>query len=455
MKTHFKIIVALIVMITASACESEEIVPDKGEGLSGKNNLRRINYNVLVKSYEPEIVLKWDVALGSAVDNKMSQSAQARIYAMVTLAIHDALNNIVPQYETYALPYNLNVNDISSENLSEIADAAVSQSAHDVLVALFPAAIVSADNLLMTCLSEIADSPLKERGIAIGKEAASAVLTKRKNDPAFVCVTYSMGTDPGVHQANYMPFAVASGLWPANAVYSPNLGSFVPFGIASGNQFRPSPPYAVNSPEYTSDYNEVKKLGCTACPDRTPEQTQIGFFWKENPSGLMNRLARALATKEKLNGWETARLQALVHMAQFDANIASFEAKFYYNYWLPVTAIRAGDTDGNTDTQGDVTWAPTLAPPPTPDHVSTPASALSSSCEIFKRFFENDDIPFTLTNPFDTPGVERSYASFSMASREGALARIYIGSHFRNSVLEGEKLGRKVGKYVFENNLRK
>ena len=452
MKTHFKRIVALMVIVTASACEPDDIVP--GEGIDGKSNLRKFQYNVLVKSYEPEIVLKWDVALGSAVDNKMSQSAQARIYAMVTLAMHDALNNIVPQYETYALPFNyLNVKGLSKENISEIADAAVSQSAHDVLVALFPSALASADNLLLACLSEIEDSPLKERGIAIGRDAAAAMLAKRKNDPAFVFVTYSNGTDPGVHQANYMPFAVASSLWPANAVYSPNLGSFVPFGITSGDQFRPSAPYAINSPEYTSDYNEVKKLGCTACPDRTPEQTQIGLFWKENPSGLMNRLARALATNENLNGWETARLQALIHMAQFDANIASFESKFYYNYWLPVTAIRAGDTDGNSDTQGDATWTPALAPPPTPDHVSTPASALSSSCEMFSRFFGNDNMPFTLTNPFDTPGVERSYASFSIASREGALARIYIGSHFRNSVIEGEKLGRKVGKHVFENNL--
>ena len=452
MKTHFKLIVALIVIVTIGACESDDIGPD-GE-TSSNHSLKKLHYNALIKSYEPEIVLKWDEALGLAVDNKMSQSAQARIYAMVTLAMHDALNNIIPKYETYALPYNhLNAEGISKENISEIADAAVSQSAHDVLVALFPASSVNADNLLATCLSEIEDSPLKENGIAIGKEAASAMLMRRKNDPAFGFVTYSHGTEPGVHQANYLPYAVANPpVWPANAAHIP-LDGFAPFGIVSGDQFRASSPYAINSPEYTADYNEVKKLGCTACPERTPEQTEIGAFWKENPSGLMNRLARALATKEKLNGWETARLQALIHMAQFDANITSFESKYFYHYWLPVTAIRAGDTDGNDNTQGDATWTPKFAPPPTPDHVSTPASALSSSWEIFKRFFGKDNISFTLTNPFDTPGVERSYTSFSTASHEAALARIYIGSHFRNSCVEGEKQGRKVGKYVFENNL--
>jgi hypothetical protein len=308
----------------------------------------------------------------------------------------------------------------------------------------------------MTCLAEIEDSPLKEKGIAIGKEAASAMLMKRQSDPVMGFSTFSMGTDPGVHQVNYMPYAIANPpVWPEKAVYGFNISSFVPFGIVSGDQFRPSAPYPINSPEYTADYNEVKKMGCTACPDRTADQTQIGAFWKENPSGLMNRLAQILAKNQKLNGWETARLQALIHMAQFDTNIASFEAKYYYNYWLPVTAIRAGETDGNSDTQGDATWTPALAAPPTPDHTSTPPAAMSSSFEIFRRFFGKDTMPFTLTNPFDTPGVERSYTSFATASHEATLARVYIGSSFRNSCIAGEQQGRKVGKYVFENNLEK
>jgi hypothetical protein len=145
MKTHFKLIVTLAVIVTTSACGPDDIV---GEGGGGKNFLKKIYYEKLIKSYDSEIVLKWDEALGSAVDNKMAQSPQARIYAMLTLAMHDALNNVIPQYETYALPYNyLNAKDISKENLSQIADAAVSQSAHDVLVALFPPSLVSADNL--------------------------------------------------------------------------------------------------------------------------------------------------------------------------------------------------------------------------------------------------------------------------------------------------------------------
>ena len=131
MKTTLKSIVALIVMVTIGACEPDDIGPNVET--SGKHPLKKLYYKALIKSYEPAIVLKWDEALGLAVDNKVGQSAQARIYAMVTLAMHDALNDIVPLYETYALPYNhLNVKGITTENISEIADAAVSQAAHDV-----------------------------------------------------------------------------------------------------------------------------------------------------------------------------------------------------------------------------------------------------------------------------------------------------------------------------------
>jgi hypothetical protein len=198
----------------------------------------------------------------------------------------------------------------------------------------------------------------------------------------------------------------------------------------------------------------VKSLGCTTCPERTTEQTEIGTFWRINTSGPMNSIARTLAIQEKLNGWEAARLFALTQMAQIDANIASFEGKYYYNYWLPITAVRAGDTDGNEDTQGDVNWNPTVVPPPTPDYPSTPATAGGASTEVFRQFFGTDNKSFTITSPNSLPGVERSYTSFSQASVENSLSRIYVGSHFRNSVIEGEKQGRKIGKYVFRNNLR-
>ena len=459
MKPQSKFTAALMVIVTMIACEPEVIEPgEKGGEIS---NWQKIQYNALIKSYDAEIVLKWNEALGLAIENKMPTALEARTYAMVSLAMHDALNNVIPKYETHALAISqqnvkdLNVKALTKENVYQIANAAVSQAAHDVLVTLFPVSKNSADALLATCLSEIDDSDFKTRGVAIGATAGSAMLAKRQSDPAVGFSAYSMGTAPGIHQANYLPYVVANPpVWPANAVWGANFGSYVPFGIESANQYRPVQPYAVNSPNYTTDYNEVKKLGCTTCTDRTVEQTEIGAFWKANTPGPMNAIARTLAIQEKLNGWETARLFALMQMAQIDAHIASFESKFYYNYWLPVTAVRAGDTDGNDDTQGDLNWTPSLAPPPTPDYPSTPASAGGASTEILRQFFRKDNKSFTIASPNSLPGVTRSYTSFSQASNENALSRIYVGSHFRNSVMEGEKQGVKIGKYVFKNNLR-
>lgn len=450
MKTLVKLGV-LIAMVAVSACEDDVIQP--GEKGWKMHAWKIPYYNAVIRSYDSEIVLEWNEALGLAIENKMPTSAEAKIFAMVSLAIHDALNNIIPKYELYATG-NIaeNAEGLTKWNVSEIADAAVAQAAHDALVALFPPSKVNADNLLVECLSKIEDGELKARGIAIGIDAAAAVLTKRQGDPPMTFSAYSQGTDPGTHQANYMPFAVANPpLWPANAVYGANLGSFTPFGIASAGQFRPGPPNALTSAAYTKDYNEVKVLGCAVCPDRTEEQTEIGNFWKGNTSGPMNTIARLLAVQRHLNGWETARLLALTQMAQADANIASFEAKYYYNYWLPITAIRAGDTDGNDDTHGDAAWAPAVAPPPTPDYPSTPATAGGASAEIFRQFFGTDRRSFTIEN---LPGIKRKYTSFSEFSVENSLARIYLGSHFRNSVTEGEKQGRKIGKYIIQNNLK-
>lgn len=410
----------------------------------------------LIKSYDPQKILKWNEALGAAIDDKMPPLAEAKIYAMVMLAMHDALNNIIPKYETYALKHtHENSMGLDKMNLTDIADASVSQAAHDVLIALYPASTNVADNTLFLCLDAIEDSEFKTRGIEIGMNAALAVKTKRQSDPPIRFTVYSNGTEPGIHQANYMPFTVANPpVWPANAVYGANLGSFVPFGINSGNQFRPIPPYLINSPEYTEDYNEVKKLGCSNCPDRTSEQTEIGAFWIENTSSMMNRIARTLALKAKMKGWEIARLLALIQMTQIDANIASFEGKYYYNYWRPITAIWAGDADQNDDTSGDVNWVSAFDTPPTPDYPSTHATGGGAAAELFKLFFRTDHKSFTTTSPYYLPGVERSFTNFSQISQENALSRIYIGYHFRNAVLEGEKLGRKIGKYIFENRLR-
>ena len=381
---------ALIFTLLFSACQNEDLESDPNLIESKNLQFGKTFNNGMIKSYSNETVIKWNDLIGSYIDEKMPQPAEAKIYVMVTLAMHDALNNVVPKYETYALDNTLvDASDVSKKNIHAIADAAVSQAARDIFVKLFPNGASGSDNLLNSILSQIDDSESKAKGILIGKQAAIAMLQKRQSDFPLVFSTFTgTSVEPGDFRSDFMPWVLPNPpVWPANAVYAPDLGDLSPFGIISGDQFRNEGLYPINSQEYSKDYDEVKSLGCTTCPDRTPEQTEIGTFWVENTASAMNRIAKTLIIQDNLNGWEAARLIALVEISQMDAFIASFEGKRHFNHWRPITAVRKGDSDGNTETLGDLSWTPTHTTPPTPEFPSTHAYCGGAAAEILKLYF--------------------------------------------------------------------
>lgn len=224
-----------------------------------------------------------------------------------------------------------------------------------------------------------------------------------------------------------------------NGLFFPFWGQTTPFGILSGDQFRPAPPYAIGSPEYTGDYNEVKIWGSNTSLLRSPEQTNMSVFVTDGMPGMMNRVSRYMAVQENLNGWETARLFALVQMAEADAIISAFDGLYYYNFWRPFAAIHEGENDGNNDTEGDITWIP-LRPvtPAIPTYPSPYAFAGTARAEMLKMFFGTDSKTFVVGS-YNLPGVERSYTSFSQLAEEMAISRIYVGHGFRNDITAGKK----------------
>lgn len=452
MKKNVKFIGStLLVCIVMVACESNEL-----DQVSEFGELKKANLG-MIKSYDNAMVLKWNEALSLAVDNKIPSPAESRVYAMVTLAVHDALNNVVPIYETYAMDNSWNNGkEVSKKTIYSVADPAVAQAAHDVLVVLFPAWKVQADDLLTSSLMEIEDSELKATGIQIGKDAAVAILAKRQYDVLPKFESYPQGTLPGEYKST-MPFKFPNfPVWPVNAVYGPFWGETEPFGILSGDQFRPEPPYEINTTEYTADYNEVKIMGSNTSSVRTQEQADMCVFLTDNMPSMMNRVARTMAVQEDLDGWETARLFALTHITVADALICAFDANYYYKFWRPVTAIQEGDIDGNDDTAGDAIWSPlqsARATPAIPSYPSGYAVAGSGGAEVFKMFFRKDDKSFTVGS-YSLPNTERSYASFSQFGTEMGESRIYGGHNFRNDYVAGEEMGKKIAKFVYENNLK-
>lgn len=451
MKKNFKLLAfTAVVLFAVSACKKEKMDP-----IQDSLELKRAN-NGMIKSYDNTMVLKWNEELSKAIDNKMPPPPESRIYAMVSIAVHDALNNVVPKYETYALDNSWNDGkEVSKKTIYLVADAAVAQAAHDVLVALFPPSIPSTDALLADCLSGIEDSELKDAGIQIGKDAAKAMLEKRQGDAPSTFVVYPQGVAPGEYRS-YLPWSGPGPIWQPNSVYAPNWGETKPFGVMSGNEFRAAPPYALNSPEYAADYNEVKTIGSESSVVRTPEQTEMGIFFTDNMPSMLNKATRYVAASTELNGWETARLIALVQMSEADALICTFESSFLYNFWRPITAIHEGNSDGNDNTEGEPGWLALTAGraiPPLPPYPSSYASAGKAGAEILKMFFGTDNIPFVVES-YTMPGVERSYSSFSQVATDMQLSRIYVGHNFRNDNVAGDKIGKQVAEYVFKNNLR-
>jgi hypothetical protein len=287
--------------------------------------------------------------------------------------------------------------------------------------------------------------------VAVGHAAAAAILTLRAQDGAQTLLVgdpaYRQGILPGEYRFTPgTPFA-----------FAPRLGELTPFVLSDGSQFRPGPPHPVTDPRYTADFDEVKRLGgdvATTPSARTADQTEIALFWVESSPLQWNRIARTVSAGARLDMWEKARLFGLLNMALTDGYIGSFETKYHYNYWRPVTAIREAATDGNPGTAADPTWTPLVETPPIPDYDSGHAVEGGAAAEVLRRFFGTDHIGFSTCSTTlpkgsqcgDAASVSRAYSSFSQAADENGLSRILVGFHFREAVEVGIAHGARVGR---------
>lgn len=416
----------------------------------------------------PEMVLRWNAAATYVVVNAVPGPPippfiESRYYAMVNLAMHDALNNIVPKYETYA----------TTDPAFKGADpnAAVAQAAHDVIVYFFdklnPPANVSADpvkayigNLLSQSLSAIDASAEKAQGITLGKLAAANMIARRATDgvmntmfPVFPANT------PGTYQFTF-PFTVPPFQLPPPFVGfydAPGWGNLTTFGLTNSTQFGVPAPYALSSAAYAADYNEVKRLGCVNCTGangRSVEQEDIAKFWVESSPYTWNKIAREIISQKNMDAWRVAHLLALLQMTEADAYIACLKAKMTHFFWRPVTAIQRGNSDGNANTAGDPTWEVLVFPtPPVADHPSAHATAGGAGAELIKNYFGTDEFSFSIVTTTN-PGKARQFTSLSGAARENSLSRIYVGYHFRKACMDGEALGNKIGDWVAANALK-
>ena len=415
-----------------------------------------------------DAVLIWNANAGEAavaacispVGNPLHES---RMYAMAHVAIHDALNAIDRRSRPYA--FDGEAGPLASP------DAAVATAARDVLVSLLTqlpdppvpqacrdAGVASVEADYDTSLDAIPDGPAKTQGVQVGAASAAAILALRADDGSDTLLldfAYPQGTEPGEYQFTPgTPFA-----------FAPGWGDMTPFVLQSSSQFPVGPPYALTGKKYAADLNEVKRLGgdgITTPSERTPDQTEIALFWVESSPLAWNRIARTVSADEGVDMWENARLFGLLNMALADGYVGTFEVKYELNFWRPVTAIRAADTDGNPNTDVDATWTPLVTTPPIPEHDSGHSVEGGVAAQVLRRFFGTDAISFencSMTLPAgstctDASPVLRSYTSFTQAAEENGFSRILVGFHFRNAVEQGIKHGTRIGDRAFRLFLR-
>jgi hypothetical protein len=416
-------------------------------------------------------VLDWNV-VGFEVTAAGGQNnvALSRTMAMVHLSVHDALNSLERRYEAYLYaadrPFEPHLHGVTS---AIAADAAIAAAARDVLVSVVPEwgkpeqrtkALALIESTHTAALSRLPDGPPKDHGIAVGQAAAAAMILARKGDGAGAQPQYAPGTAPDKWRPHPNPVpanppisdaALAVGNWPAML---PQWSKLAPFTMMAPWQFRPPGPPALTSTEYTRDYEEVKQLGSKESRVRTPAQSEIARYWYEGSPQAWSRIARVVAGERKLDRWESARLLALVNAAIADGFVAGFDARYTYNLWRPVTAIRAAETDGNDATAADSGWESYLNTPPIPDYPSTHSVAGGAAATVLAHFFGGDQVSFAMTSGEPFAGITRKFASFSQAAQENADSRIYAGIHFRSACRDGIKLGEQIGRRAFVNFLQ-
>ncbi len=366
-------------------------------------------------------------------------------FAIVHLAIYDAVESIDRRYKPYhaAIP-----------GATGSLPAAVGKAGHDVLVGLFPAQAASLDAVYMDFLSAY-DINSDDPGIAVGAQAAVSMLVLRSNDGRFPPNPTPFLGNNAIGQWRPTP-SLLPGPPPSLAPgLLPWIANVTPFAMLSDWQFRVGPPPALTSKQWAADYNEVQAVGLLNSTTRTPEQTDIGYFWADNGPVLWQNALRNISQTYLTDIGDSARMYALAETVLADAQIACWDSKYFYNFWRPITAIRLGDQDGNPDTTVDPNWQPLINTPNFPEYPSGHASTSGAITRALRLFFGTDLLTFQMTTANSNALQKtRTFTSFSQAENEVIDARVYVGIHYRTSDRVARAQGLRVANWVFRNYFR-
>ena len=386
-------------------------------------------------------VVQWNRTLLVIVRTAGAQPATVhptRSFAIMHAAIYDAVNSIERSHRPYLIRVENARRDASR-------DAAAAAAAHDVLVALYPGFKASLDTQLQDSLALVADGDQAE-GVRIGQIVAARLLAARQGDgSASAPIPYVFGTRPGDYQST-----------PPNFPKQPQFTHWsrvTPFALPRADVFRPGPPPALTSDRYSDAFDEVKTLGTANGASSSADQALTGRFWNGPIQNYWNEIAQSVTDARHLRTADRARVFALLDLAIADSVIAFYDAKYTYNFWRPVTAIRAAASLGNPETVGDPNWLPEVGnTPPDPSYPGAHAVISAAALNVLVATLRRDRFSLDVTSEV-LPGVTRSFHSLSDAAEEATLSRIFAGVHFRFDETAGRRLGEHVADFVTDHFL--
>ena len=374
---------------------------------------------------QADVITDWDTQ-ATAVASPAALGE--RELAIVDLAMFDAVNSIARQYRAY-LVREEGVVGASPEAAAASAAATALAKLHPEKAADFKTALDDYLKELSTSHGDVA------KGVRLGELVALRVFDSRATDGATGVDTYRPRTQPGV----YVPTAtMVAATWP----------TLRPFVLERPDQFRPGPPAALASAEWAADYNEVKTYGARNSTQRTPQQTETAKFWLMVGPQAYHPIARQIVAARRMTLVDSARFMASFAAALTDAYIAVFDAKYHYEFWRPITAIRNGDVDGNPATEIDPTWQPLDATPLHPEYPCAHCILSGTAAAVIESSGGLRDVPeLWLTSP-TAPGVTHRWSTLEAFATEVANARVWAGFHYRSSTRVGTAMGRDIGRYV-------
>jgi hypothetical protein len=365
---------------------------------------------------DPQVIRDWNATMVATivVDAGKANAEAFMWFGFVQAAVYNAVVGITREYELYQWDKR------GSRKAS--SEAAAAAAAHDVLLYYFPGSQARLDAQLASSLAGVTDGSAEQQGVKYGQAAAAHLIELRSNDGRNAPITFDQAPAAGVWRPTppgFVPF------------FDPWLGQVKPLMMTSSTQFRPGPPPALTSAQYTADFNEVKELGEKVSPTRTAQQTETAMFTTDVAIGPYQAALRDLTARHAMDISDTARLFAAVDMSITDAVIAVWDSKYHFGYWRPITAIQLADTDGNPDTVADTTWEPLLTNPPYPDYVSGFNGVTGAFTGSLSRIMGGGALDLYITSA--AAGVTRHYTSASALNRDGIDGRVFLGIHFRTA----------------------